>query len=170
MNNPRYIVFRNADEDPTSVSAVWWIGQASHATMWKHLRQKDSQVFGQPLSAGMALFDVKTKKFRAYDYSVSLNLVSHEDDSKILTATLTDNRKLVTVMSDMGQAPDFSIVMGSSEFLQPEQLHCGNIYVVGKATFRVHDSTRPYKLEFPEAVNDMVGPGFVEYLEERLFA
>ena len=164
---PSYICFHNADADRTS--AVWLYGPATPVQLWTYLKKQDSEVFHRPISAGMAHFETKTKKFKAYSSCPSLNLVPHEEDSRVLEAALMDNKTLSLYVHDLG-APEFSLILGSSEVLQSSQFEEGVVQGRGAASFMVHDSQRPFRIEVPTIKG--LGPmtyEYLRYIETRLF-
>ena len=163
---PKYITFHNAEED--RVNCVVSIGHATHYTLWNYLKARDSSTFWRPLSGGMVTYCTKRKTFRPTDNSVSLNLVPHDTDAQVLKETLTDNAKLCAFVSDFSEAPDFSFILGSSEVLKPAFFQQGSICGIGKATYRIHDSKYPFKLEFAEVKGETLIPDFIDYMIDRL--
>ena len=164
--SPRYIVFQNADED--LVSALWWVGYSTHIRMWEFFKRQNRTVFHRPLSAGMATFNTKTKKFHTFDYSTSLNLVPHENDAEVLQKAFTDNSKLQSVLGDFGDNPEYTFMVANTDFVKPEYLKTNKLHGVGPAKFRIHDPERPFKLNFPDVPESTLHPLYLQLMEDWL--
>jgi hypothetical protein len=166
---PQYIVFHNANED--RVSAVCYIGLHNHDTIWQYLHRQDSNVFYRPLSAGYTYFRTRAKKFVATGDSSTLSLVPHEDDGKVLQEALGQNDKLKLIVTNLDQGPDFGFLLGTRDDLLSCYFDQASIFGEGKATFRIQDSTRPFKFDV-SAIKGGVAmqTQYVTYMEDRLVA
>ena len=164
--SPRYIVFQNADEDV--VGALWWVGYATHIRMWEFFNRKNSDVFYRVLSAGMATFDTKTKKFQTFGHSTTLSKVPHDTDAEVLKTTFTDNTKLQAVLGDFGDYPEFTFMVANTDFVKPDYLAKNKLNGQGPAKFRIHDSERPFKLNFPDVSESVLHPLYLQLMEDRL--
>jgi hypothetical protein len=75
---------------------------------------------------------------------------------------------LIAVLGDFGDYPEYTFLIGSTDFLKPEFFTKNKLHGLGTATFRLHDSAKPFKLNFPDVPEKTLNPLFVEFIENKL--